>query len=172
MGTTKAQARDCVLAPLLTKKSKMADAPVERLSPKHPDWLWLQSPMKQLMAERSQPFDPKTERWVADPYEVYIRGKILSAGDTCSVETAKGSVDLPKAEVLECNPSKFEKEEDMSNLSILNKACVLHNLRTRYKVLQIYTYSGLFCICINPYKWLMVYTGIMRAHYRNRRRTD
>jgi myosin heavy subunit len=79
---------------------------------------------------------------------------------------------LPKAEVYECNPPKFEKEEDMSNLSILNKGCVLHCLRTRYKVLQIYTYSGLFCICINPYKWLMVYTPIMRAHYRNRRRTD
>ena len=31
------------------------------------------------------------------------------------------SVTLPKAEVFECNPPKFEKEEDMSNLSILNK---------------------------------------------------
>ena len=53
-----------------------------------------------------------------------------------------------------------------------SRACVLHCLRTRYKVLQIYTYSGLFCICINPYKWLMVYTPVMRAHFRNRRRTD
>merc|ERR1712142_729160 len=152
-------------------ESKMA-APVERLSPKHPDWLWLQSPMEQLMAERSVAFDPKTECWVADPDEVYIRGKITSAGDTCEVQTDKGSVSLPKAEVLECNPPKFEKEEDMSNLSVLNKACVLHNLRTRYKVLQIYTYSGLFCICINPYKWLMVYTPIMRDFYRNKRRNE
>merc|ERR1712198_740059 len=173
MGTTKAQARDCVLAPLLTKKSKMADAPVERLSPKHPDWIWLQSPAEQLMAERSVQFDPKTECWIADPDEVYIRGKITGGGgDKIEVQTAKGNETLPKAEVLECNPPKFEKEEDMSNLSILNKACVLHNLRTRYKVLQIYTYSGLFCICINPYKWLMVYTPIMRAHYRNRRRNE
>ena len=36
-----------------------AEKPSERLSPKHPDWLWLQSPMEQLMAERSQPFDAK-----------------------------------------------------------------------------------------------------------------
>ena len=33
-------------------------------------------------------------------------------------------------------------------------------------------YSGLFCICINPYKWLMVYTPIMRAFYRNKRRNE
>merc|ERR1712121_219581 len=155
------------------RATKMAaPAPVERLSPKHPDWLWLQSPMDQLLAERSAPIDPKVDCWIADPDEVYIRAKIVSAGDKCTVESAKGTVELPKAEVLECNPSKFEKEEDMSNLSILNKACVLHNLRTRYKVLQIYTYSGLFCICINPYKWLMVYTPIMRAFYRNKRRNE
>merc|ERR1712142_1377817 len=40
---------------------------VERLSPKHPDLIWLQSPAEQLMAERSAPFDSKTDRWVADP---------------------------------------------------------------------------------------------------------
>merc|ERR1712121_581975 len=116
---------------------------------------------------------PKSDCWIADPDDVYIRGKITAInGDTCEVQTAKGKESLPKAEVLDCNPPKFEKEEDMSNLSILNRACVLHNLRTRYQVLQIYTYSGLFCICINPYKWLMVYTPIMRAHYRNRRRNE
>merc|ERR1712142_88172 len=147
---------------------------VERLSPKHPDWLWLKSPEEQLMQERSAPYDSKIDRWVPDPADVYIRAKIVKDnGDKIDLETNKGTaVTLPKAEVLECNPPKFEKEEDMSNLSILNKACVLHNLRTRYKVLQIYTYSGLFCICINPYKWLMVYTPIMRAFYRNKRRNE
>jgi len=128
--------------------------------------------MEQLLAERSAPIDPKVDCWISDPDEVYIRAKIVSAGDKCTVESPKGTTELPKAEVFDCNPSKFEKEEDMSNLSILNKACVLHNLRTRYKVLQIYTYSGLFCICINPYKWLMVYTPIMRAFYRNKRRNE
>merc|ERR1712212_450822 len=174
MGTTKAQTRDCVSFNRRTQTpSKMGEAaPTERLSPKHPDWLWLQSPAEQLMAERSAPFDAKVDCWIADPDEVYIRAKIVSAGDKCTVESPKGTTELPKSEVLERNPSKFEKEEDMSNLSILNRACVLHNLRSRYKVLQIYTYSGLFCICINPYKWLMVYTPIMRAYYRNKRRNE
>ena len=34
----------------------MAEA---KLSPKHPDWIWLQSPMEQLISERSAPFDAK-----------------------------------------------------------------------------------------------------------------
>jgi len=146
----------------------------ERLSPNHPDWLWLQSPMNDLLKERSAPFDAKTARWIPDTEEVYARATVKNDnGETIDVETEKGEAKtLPKAEVLECNPPKFEKEEDMSNLSVLNKACVLHNLRTRYKVLQIYTYSGLFCICINPYKWLLVYTPIMRDFYRNKRRNE
>merc|ERR1712142_374173 len=157
-----------------SQPARMGDAPTERLSPKHPDWQWVQLPMEQLLVERSVPFDAKTARWVPDPDEVYIMATVTKDnGATIELETEKGTaVTLPKAEVLERNPSKFEKEEDMSNLSILNKACVLHNLRTRYKVLQIYTHSGLFCICINPYKWLMVYTPIMRAHFRNRRRNE
>jgi len=149
-------------------------APTDKLSPKHPDWVWLKSPEEQLMQERSTPYDSKIDRWIPDPADVYIRAKITAqSGDKIDLETCKGTaVTLPKAEVLDCNPPKFEKEEDMSNLSILNRACVLHNLRTRYQVLQIYTYSGLFCICINPYKWLMVYTQIMRDYYRNKRRNE
>jgi hypothetical protein len=36
------------------------------------------------------------------------------------------------------NPPKFEKTEDMSNLSFLNDASVLHNLRSRYASMLIY----------------------------------
>merc|ERR1712002_410576 len=133
-----------------------------------------QTPMNQLLKERSAPFDAQTARWVEDPEEVYIKAKLVKKdGDKISVETDKGkALTIPKTEVLDCNPPKFEKEEDMSNLSVLNKACVLHNLRSRYQVLQIYTYSGLFCVCINPYKWLNVYTQVMRDHYRNKRRNE
>jgi len=148
--------------------------PKERLSPSHPDWCWLQTPMNQLLKERSAPFEASVERWVEDPEEVYIKAKIVKKdGDKISVETANGkALTLPGDKVWEQNPPKFEKEEDMSNLSVLNRACVLHNLRTRYNCLLIYTYSGLFCVCINPYKWLNVYTQIMREHYRNKRRNE
>ena len=34
-------------------------AKAEKLSPKHPDWVWLKSPEEMLMQERSTPFDSK-----------------------------------------------------------------------------------------------------------------
>lgn len=36
------------------------------------------------------------------------------------------------------NPPKFEKSEDMANLTYLNDASVLHNLRQRYYNKMIY----------------------------------
>lgn len=36
------------------------------------------------------------------------------------------------------NPPKFEKAEDMADLTFLNDASVLHNLRQRYYSMMIY----------------------------------
>lgn len=40
------------------------------------------------------------------------------------------------------NPPKFEKTEDMANLTFLNEASVLHNLRQRYFSMMIYVSSS------------------------------
>lgn len=45
---------------------------------------------------------------------------------------------MTRQEVQEINPAKFEKTEDMSNLTFLNEASVLHNLRQRYYKMMIY----------------------------------
>ena len=50
-------------------------------------------------------------------------------------------VTLKKELVQEMNPPKFEKTEDMSNLTFLNDASVLHNLRSRYAAMLIYVGS-------------------------------
>ena len=55
-------------------------------------------------------------------------------------------------------PLKFDYSEDMANLTFLGDACVLWNSVVRYKNELIYTYSGLFCIAINPYKRYPIYT--------------
>uniref|UniRef100_A0A8D2LQV4 Myosin motor domain-containing protein n=1 Tax=Varanus komodoensis TaxID=61221 RepID=A0A8D2LQV4_VARKO len=70
------------------------------------------------------------------------------------------------------NPPKFDMIEDMAMLTHLNEASVLHNLKRRYSKWMIYTYSGLFCVTINPYKWLPVYTAPVVAAYKGKRRSE
>jgi myosin protein heavy chain len=74
--------------------------------------------------------------------------------------------------VQEINPAKFEKTEDMANLTFLNEASVLHNLRQRYSSMIIYTYSGLFLVFINPYKMLPIYTDSVANMFVNKRRSE
>ena len=57
------------------------------------------------------------------------------------------------------NPPKYDCCEDMSNLTYLNEASVLFNLKQRYVERLIYTYSGLFCIAVNPYKRFPIVSG-------------
>ena len=72
----------------------------------------------------------------------------------------------------QCNPAKFEKIEDMANMTFLNEGSVLNNLKSRYEIFMIYTYSGLFCVTVNPYKMLPVYNGYIIDAYRGKRRTE
>ncbi|XP_078392378.1 myosin-7-like [Cetorhinus maximus] len=70
------------------------------------------------------------------------------------------------------NPPKFELVEDIAMLTHLNEASVLHNLKQRYSNWMIYTYSGLFCVAVNPYKWLPVYTPTVVMAYKRKRKGD
>ena len=60
----------------------------------------------------------------------------------------------------------------MSNLTYLNDASVLWNLRIRYVNELIYTYSGLFCIAVNPYKRFPIYTQRAMELYMGKRRNE
>merc|ERR1719166_929361 len=75
-------------------------------------------------------------------------------------------------EVGQINPPKFEKCEDMANLTFLNDASVFHNLKVRFQAKLIYTYSGLFCIVVNPYKRYPIYTGTVVKMYLGKRRNE
>merc|ERR1719158_1555366 len=76
------------------------------------------------------------------------------------------------AEVGQVNPPKFEKCEDMANLTFLNDASVFWNLKVRFVAKLIYTYSGLFCIVVNPYKRYPIYTGTVVKLYLGKRRNE
>lgn len=70
------------------------------------------------------------------------------------------------------NPPKFNKVEDMAELTCLNEASVLHNLKDRYYSGLIYTYSGLFCVVVNPYKKLPIYTEKVVDLYKGKKRHE
>ena len=70
------------------------------------------------------------------------------------------------------NPPKFEKCEDMANLTYLNDASVFHNLEVRFKAKLIYTYSGLFCVVVNPYKRYPIYTPRVVQMYLGKRKNE
>ncbi|XP_045690789.1 myosin-9 isoform X2 [Phyllostomus hastatus] len=87
------------------------------------------------------------------------------------VENGK-KVKVNKDDIQKMNPPKFTKVEDMAELTCLNEASVLHNLKERYYSGLIYTYSGLFCVVINPYKNLPIYSEEIVDMYKGKKRHE
>uniref|UniRef100_A0A8C5FFX6 Myosin-9 n=1 Tax=Gadus morhua TaxID=8049 RepID=A0A8C5FFX6_GADMO len=81
-------------------------------------------------------------------------------------------IKVNKDDIQKMNPPKFSKVEDMAELTCLNEASVLHNLKERYYSGLIYTYSGLFCVVINPYKYLPIYTEDIVDMYKGKKRHE
>uniref|UniRef100_A0A673B7D5 Myosin, heavy chain 11a, smooth muscle n=1 Tax=Sphaeramia orbicularis TaxID=375764 RepID=A0A673B7D5_9TELE len=95
-------------------------------------------------------------------------------GDEVLVELADNGkkVTVNKDDIQKMNPPKFSKVEDMAELTCLNEASVLHNLRERYFSGLIYTYSGLFCVVVNPYKMLPIYSEKIIDMYKGKKRHE
>ncbi|KAM3865284.1 myosin-9-like isoform 2-T2 [Diretmus argenteus] len=95
-------------------------------------------------------------------------------GEECLVELVDSGrkVKVNKDDIQKMNPPKFSKVEDMAELTCLNEASVLHNLKERYYSGLIYTYSGLFCVVINPYKYLPIYTDNIVEMYKGKKRHE
>ncbi|CAF4995895.1 unnamed protein product, partial [Rotaria sp. Silwood1] len=135
---------------------------------------YLTIPTEERIKLQAQPFDGKKQCWVPDPKESFVAGEITGTkGEEVTVKTAKGdNLTFKKDDIQQMNPPKFTCCDDMANLTYLNDASVLHNLRDRYGRWLIYTYSGLFCVAINPYKRLPIYTIKAVLMYRGKKRTE
>ncbi|XP_043208693.1 myosin heavy chain, muscle-like isoform X11 [Amphibalanus amphitrite] len=130
--------------------------------------------LEQKRIDGTKPYDAKTACWVPDPKEGFLLGKIVKTeGDKTIVQMPNfEEKEFKKTSLQQVNPPKFEKCEDMSNLTYLNDASVLHNLKQRYYTKLIYTYSGLFCVAINPYKRFPIYTLRAINIYKGKRRNE
>uniref|UniRef100_A0A158R688 Myosin motor domain-containing protein n=1 Tax=Syphacia muris TaxID=451379 RepID=A0A158R688_9BILA len=138
-----------------------------------PGWQYLRRSREQMLEDQSAPYDSKKNCWIPDKEEGYLAAEIVETKGDQVVVTVNGSQKTVKADLVsQMNPPKFEKTEDMSNLTFLNDASVLHNLRARYKAMLIYTYSGLFCVVINPYKRLPIYTDSVARMFMGKRRNE
>jgi myosin heavy chain 6/7 len=125
---------------------------------------------------KSKPYDPKKSYWVPDKATGgYWEGLLESVdGEKAKVKILEsGDVkDFKMAQLQQVNPPKFDCSDDMAGLTFLGDACVLWNSVVRYKNELIYTYSGLFCIAINPYKRFPIYTLRTMEIYTGKRRNE
>ncbi|KAL4237581.1 hypothetical protein ACF0H5_002295 [Mactra antiquata] len=139
-----------------------------------PDFKHLAVDRKKLLKEQGA-FDGKKACWVPDEHEGFARGEIVSSkGDEITVKILKTneSRTVKKDILQQVNPPKYEMCDDMANMTYLNEASVLNNLRQRYFNGFIYTYSGLFCVAVNPYRRLPIYQDSIIAKYRGKRKME
>ncbi|KAG7243498.1 hypothetical protein INR49_011054 [Caranx melampygus] len=147
------------------------DAEMEQYGPAA---VFLRKPERERIEAQNTPFDAKTAYFVVDQAEMYVKGKLVKKeGGKATVETDGGkSVTVKEDDIHPMNPPKFDKIEDMAMMTHLNEPCVLYNLKDRYASWMIYTYSGLFCVVVNPYKWLPVYDAQVVVAYRGKKRIE
>uniref|UniRef100_A0A4W4HGP0 Myosin heavy chain 7-like n=1 Tax=Electrophorus electricus TaxID=8005 RepID=A0A4W4HGP0_ELEEL len=135
---------------------------------------YLRKSDRERLEAQTRPFDMKKECFVPDPEEEYVKASIISRdGDKVTCETSTGkTVTVKEADIHPQNPPKFDKIEDMAMFTFLHEPAVLFNLKERYAAWMIYTYSGLFCVTVNPYKWLPVYNQEVVLAYRGKKRSE
>ncbi|XP_034713231.1 myosin heavy chain, fast skeletal muscle-like [Etheostoma cragini] len=137
--------------------------------------IYLRKPERERIEAQSAPFDAKSACYVTDVKELYLKAKILKKdGGKVTVEVldTKEEKTVKESDVYPMNPPKYDKIEDMAMMTHLNEASVLYNLKERYAAWMIYTYSGLFCATVNPYKWLPVYDAECVSAYRGKKRME
>ncbi|XP_068598563.1 myosin heavy chain, fast skeletal muscle-like [Brachionichthys hirsutus] len=139
-----------------------------------PAAIYLRKSERERIEAQNTPFDAKTAYYVAEPTQMYIKGKIVKKeGGKATVEIAGGkTLNVKDDDIFPMNPPKFDKLEDMAMMTHLSEPSVLYNLKERYAAWMIYTYSGLFCVTVNPYKWLPVYDSAVVAGYRGKKRIE
>ncbi|KAM6118725.1 myosin heavy chain, skeletal muscle, adult-like [Phoenicopterus ruber ruber] len=135
---------------------------------------YLRKSEKERIEAQNKPFDAKSSVFVAHPKESFVKGTIQSReSGKVTVQTEAGeTLTVKEDQIFSMNPPKYDKIEDMAMMTHLHEPAVLYNLKERYAAWMIYTYSGLFCVTVNPYKWLPVYNPEVVLAYRGKKRQE
>ncbi|NXF56139.1 MYSS protein, partial [Oceanites oceanicus] len=135
---------------------------------------YLRKSEKERIEAQNKPFDAKTSVFVVHPKESFVKGTIQSKeSGKVTVKTEGGeTLTVKDDQIFSMNPPKYDKIEDMAMMTHLHEPAVLYNLKERYAAWMIYTYSGLFCVTVNPYKWLPVYNPEVVLAYRGKKRQE
>jgi len=135
-------------------------------------WFWLPDEKKGYLAcwiikEHSSSTTTNTDQHLPESQPATNDQQLVEVG---CVDDKTRTVRLDILEKM--NPPKFNRLEDIADLTFLNEPSVVHNLRQRYEAKMIYTYSGLFLVAINPYHPLPIYTPQVISQYKNKRREE
>ncbi|TPX56763.1 hypothetical protein PhCBS80983_g04287 [Powellomyces hirtus] len=131
-----------------------------------------------------------TEAWFPDDKEGWVMGRLTAktiTGDNVklafSVESTGQNItfestipklnankagDLPPLQ----NPPALDGTDDLAYLSYLHEPAVLHNIKLRYLQQNIYTYSGIVLIAMNPFAKVPLYGPDIMREYSGKRREE
>ncbi|KAM3705250.1 hypothetical protein ACB098_03G066300 [Castanea mollissima] len=108
--------------------------------------------------------------WVEDPGIAWIDGQVSKInGQEAEIQTTDGRKVV--ANISKIYPKDVEAPaggvDDMTKLSYLHEPGVLQNLKIRYELNEIYTYTGNILIAINPFQRLPhLYDAHMMQQYK------
>ncbi|XP_057463451.1 myosin-11 isoform X1 [Actinidia eriantha] len=108
--------------------------------------------------------------WVEDPALAWLDGQVEKInGAETEIKTSNGKKIVAKLSKI--YPKDMEAPaggvDDMTKLSYLHEPGVLQNLKIRYELNEIYTYTGNILIAINPFQRLPhIYDAHMMQQYK------
>ncbi|KAK4768221.1 hypothetical protein SAY87_003362 [Trapa incisa] len=108
--------------------------------------------------------------WLEDPDVAWIDGEVLEVrGEELKVLCTSGKTVNVKASNVHAKDTEAPPcgVDDMTRLAYLHEPGVLQNLRSRYDMNEIYTYTGNILIAVNPFTKLPhLYDSHMMAQYK------